>query len=413
MAHIGIVTGAHLCRNPRVVKEATALCEAGHRVTVLGPATDPQLSELDAALVREGGFEHHVVVDVQPGSPTRTRHRLVRRLAVEGVSRFGWQRAEALGYGVQTTLRAAREVDADLIIGHQEVGVYVAAQLLREGYRAGADIEDWHSEDQLLSRPQRPQRILRESEASVLRLGFHVTTTSESLARALADRYRAPTPSVLYNAFPWSDREAMDRGKKDRHDLALPSLHWVSQTIGPGRGLELLCEALALVERPVQVHLRGGSDARTEAWLRARFPSDRGHDLILHGLVSPGELLSRIAEHDVGLALEQKEPPSRDLTVTNKILHYLLGGLAVVATDTEGQREVERAAPGATRLCSLDAASMARAINKLVVEPASLGAAKAAALQAAEDQFCWEQQVSILLESVHSALGEESPRISG
>ena len=31
MAHIGIVTGAHLCRNPRVVKEA-ALREAGHRV---------------------------------------------------------------------------------------------------------------------------------------------------------------------------------------------------------------------------------------------------------------------------------------------------------------------------------------------------------------------------------------------
>ena len=86
MAHIGIVTGAHLCRNPRVVKEATALREAGHRVTVLGPAMDDGLSELDDALVREGGFEHRVVVDLRPGALHRTRHRLVR------AARYGGRR---------------------------------------------------------------------------------------------------------------------------------------------------------------------------------------------------------------------------------------------------------------------------------------------------------------------------------
>jgi glycosyltransferase involved in cell wall biosynthesis len=405
MAHIGIVTGAHLCRNPRVVKEAGALREAGHRVTVLGPALEAGLAEEDVGLAAAGGFEHVYVVDVREHSASRLRHRLVRRAAVEAVGRLGLQRPEALGYGVRDTLAAARELCADLTIGHQEVGVFVAAQLLREGQRAGADIEDWHSEDQLLTRAQRPQRVLRASEAVVLRRGTHVTTTSEALAHALAARYDASEPSVLYNAFPWADREELDGAEEDRSDRSRPSLHWVSQTIGPGRGLETLCEALALVEHPVDVHLRGRSDVATEAWLRAQFPSDRGHRLSLHGLVPAAELLSRIAEHDVGLALEQKEPPSRDLTVTNKVLHYLVGGLAVVATDTGGQREVAAAAPEAVRLCAMDAVSMGEAISAIVAEPAALDAAKAAAVRAARDLFCWERQVPVLLASVERALG--------
>src|SRR5690606_24420904 len=118
MPQIAIVTGAHLCRNPRVVKEATALREAGHEVVVLGPAWDDALSEQDAALVRAGGFEHRVVVDLRPRAGwSRHRHRLVRRLGAEVVARFGAQRPEALGYGVRAMVRAAQREPADLVIG--------------------------------------------------------------------------------------------------------------------------------------------------------------------------------------------------------------------------------------------------------------------------------------------------------
>ena len=406
MAHIGIVTGAHLCRNPRVVKEATALSEAGHRVTVLGPAVEEGLSALDAALVREGGFEHRVVVDLRPGAPRRARHRVGRRLAIEAVARLGWERPEALGYGVRATLTAARSLAADLTIGHQEVGAWVVRALMDEGRTVGADIEDWYSEDLLPeARVGRPVGLLKRCEAQLVRHARHVTTTSQALAEALAEAYGGTAPTPIYNAFPWADRTDLDEVRRDREDRSLPSLHWVSQTIGPGRGLEMACEALRYVTRPVEVHLRGHAEEAEIRWLQDLFPDECGHHLFVHGLVPPAELLARIAEHDVGLALEAYDPPSRGLTVTNKILHYLVAGLAVIATDTAGQAEVAALAPGAVRLCrGGDAAGLAQQVNALVDEPGALERAKVAALEAARLRFNWEHQAEALVSSVERAL---------
>jgi len=59
-------------------------------------------------------------------------------------------------------------------------------------------------------------------------------------------------------------------------------------------------------------------------------------------------LLSRIAEHDIGFAGEMKHCRSRDLTVTNKILQYLLAGIAVVAgnmADPSGDVDAVPCAP--------------------------------------------------------------------
>lgn len=406
MAHIAIVTGAHLCRNPRVVKEATALREAGHRVTVLGPAMSDDLGKLDASLVREGGFEHRVVADIRPGSSSRRHHRMVRRLAIEVCARMGWERPEALGYGVRATLAAARDLGADLTIGHQEVGAWVACALMDEGRTVGADIEDWYSEDLLPeARVGRPIGLLKRCEAQLVRHAPHVTTTSRVLAEALAEAYGGTAPTPIYNAFPWADRTDLDEVRRDREDRSFPSLHWVSQTIGPGRGLEMACEALSHVTRSIEVHLRGYASETDLRWLRNLFPDDLGHRLVIHDLVPPAELLSRIAEHDIGLALEAYAPPSRNLTVTNKILHYLVAGLAVIATDTAGQVEVAAHAPEAIRLFrGGDAVDMGQQINALVAEGGALERAKGAALEAARERFCWEVQRSILVRSVSAAI---------
>jgi glycosyltransferase involved in cell wall biosynthesis len=138
------------------------------------------------------------------------------------------------------------------------------------------------------------------------------------------------------------------------------------------------------------------------------FPSKRNHALYLHGLVPPEDLLSRIAEHDIGMALEQHEPDSRNLTVTNKILHYLLGGLAVVATDTAGQKEVAGQAGDAVRLCSADAPDeMARQLRELLRSENQLDTAQKHAVRAAREEFSWERQVPRLLRSVGEALQQQ------
>src|SRR5262249_26701195 len=150
------------------------------------------------------------------------------------------------------------------------------------------------------------------------------------MSSAFAAAYGCGPPVVIYNAFPWSERQSLDNGTKDRQNPAIPSIHWYSTTLGPGRGLEELIAAIPLLKRDVEVHLRGNPVPGFPESLRSRV-ADRWRDrLFFHSVVPNGELLSRIAEHDIGFAGEQRYCRSRDLTVTNKILHYLLGGLAVV-----------------------------------------------------------------------------------
>jgi glycosyltransferase involved in cell wall biosynthesis len=127
----------------------------------------------------------------------------------------------------------------------------------------------------------------------------------------------------------------------------------------------------------------------------------------LHPLVPNEELASRLAEHDIGFAGEQNYCRSRELTVTNKILHYLLGGLAVVASDTAGQREVAMQAGGAVTLYEPgNPASLAQALRRLIDSPDGLARAKAASLQAAQQTFCWERQEPVLLRHIQEALRE-------
>jgi hypothetical protein len=226
------------------------------------------------------------------------------------------------------------------------------------------------------------------------------------MSRALVVEYGCRKPAAIYNAFAWAERGALDGKIKDRRDQGVPSLHWYSQTLGPGRGLEDLFRALGLVHAEMEVHLRGRLALGAEAWFAALVPAKWKKRVFVHPLVSNAELLSRIAEHDIGFAGELKYCRSRDLTVTNKILHYLLAGLAVVASDTSGQREVAaRALNTAVRSYpSGNARALAEELNMLLSSEGELRTAKAAALIAAERTFCWEQQVPTLLSSIEAAL---------
>lgn len=409
MSGIAIVSSQHMCHNPRVAKEATTLAASGYDTTVFTPSFDESLATEDAELAQRGGFRHWVYADLRPTarSPwTRFWLRAQSRLAREGLHWLGWNQARTLGYGLPRLLSTLRRQGFDLVIGHQEGGIWIAAELQKAGRCVGADIEDWYSRDHLPGQQRRlPIRLLVKCEARVIQGASHLTTTSQAMAEALHRCYGGRPARVLHNVFPWADRERLPGLPRDVRDPRHVSLHWFSQRIGPGRGLEELGRALALVREPVQVHLRGRHDDADAEWVRGFFGPDSPHELALHQLVPARQLLGHIASHDVGLALELNYCENKNLTISNKLFHYLLGGLAVVATDTAGQAEAAAAANGAVCLAKVGSVDeLAAAIQQWVGHPAQLAAAKAAALAAARDHFCWERQAPILLESVARAL---------
>src|SRR5437868_12041914 len=50
--------------------------------------------------------------------------------------------------------------------------------------------------------------------------------------------------------------------------------HWFSQTIGPGRGLEMLLKCLPYIKVPSEIHLRGGYPSSAQQWLEPLIPNE-------------------------------------------------------------------------------------------------------------------------------------------
>jgi glycosyltransferase involved in cell wall biosynthesis len=115
--------------------------------------------------------------------------------------------------------------------------------------------------------------------------------------------------------------------------------------------------------------------------------------------------------HDVGLALEEYESINKDLTASNKIFEYLRAGLAVIATETRGQREVMAECTEAGLLIPPgDPELLTNAMQRMINEPELLLNARNRAAEAAQGTWAWETHSRDLAFSISAALKEASTR---
>ena len=402
--NILILTSAHLCRNPRVVKEATTLGTAGYDVTVMSVSVHPRFEQMDRELMRGLPFKR-LVIDYAADT-TRVQladffQRGATWAARQLCTRFGLESAQTLG-PASALLRYARSFVADLTIVHTEIPIWTAQYLIKEGRRVAVDVEDWYSEDLLFAdRKSRPLKLLRQAEQFALQHAAYTSATSHSMAASLANTYDCPTPIVIRNVFPLQSVSRINRPAGDRP----PKFIWFSQTIGPGRGLELFLAAWSRTRAPSSIHLLGDERPGYCDHLRQLLPVERRGDLQVIPLVTPEELPGKLAEFDLGLALEPHWPLNRDITITNKILQYINAGLGVIATDTAGQTEVLQAAPDCGLLIKAgETTALVRELDALLADPARLRSMQEASRRAAENEFCWAQESPRLLAAVEAAL---------
>jgi len=415
-----IVTPGYISSSPRVVREADALHAAGFDVRVV--FTQGGLTEVrafDDQLLRERPWRASVFRWSASAPSERLayyrsgiRHHVARALSKRGATLDGViARAEGRVYPELASL--AQKEPAELYIGHYPAGLAAAAVASRRhGAALGYDIEDLYAE----TFPPSPS--WNESRTRIIAIERrltgscrHLTAVSDLVADEFAKRYETARPIPIYNCHPWSDRGRMDGLTKERLGADL-SLFWFSQTVGLDRGLQTVIRAAGLARHPVQIHLRGAVDSDTRRVL-AELAEAHGvsRAVHFHPRCAAEELLSRAAEHDVGLALETDTALNRALSVTNKIFLYFVAGISVVATDLPGQGHVMRTAPSAGALYSADdARAIARALDRWVERPESLASAKAAALEAGRARWNAESEGVRLVHSVERAIGHASRR---
>lgn len=391
---------------PRPQKEAEALARAGYQVEILGIWFDSELAARDEAIARGKAWSFRPVVDFRAAGLRRNFLRGRRKFADIAFRKAGVVMPALYSYAAPEMLRAARQARADLTIVHMEAGLWIGEKLLNDGRRVGVDFEDWFSEDLMESaRRGRPIAELKRLEALLGKHCLYSLCTSEAMADAMAAEYGIPKPAVVYNVFPEEDTPAAGT---DREKGETVSLHWFSQTIGEGRGLETLFAALPNVKAPLEIHLRGNLSPARKQWLDELIPEGFRSRVFTHATVPNQELAARIAQHDIGLAVETDAIRNRDVTITNKIFQYMQAGLAVIATDTRGQHEVWDRAGEIGRLIPCDnAAALARAIDELAQNRSLLEDCRRRAREACLTTFSWKRQEETILARVQEALSSK------
>ena len=108
-------------------------------------------------------------------------------------------------------------------------------------------------------------------------------------------------------------------------------------------------------------------------------------------------MISRIAEHDIGIAFEETSPPSRNFTITNKIFHYLQAGIGILATKTKGQTEVHNLAPDAIWMLPKNPLKIAQRIDLLLSDLKKIESMKTASWEAGKEVFAFEKEAKKLM----------------
>ncbi|HVX09730.1 MAG TPA: glycosyltransferase [Pirellulales bacterium] len=313
--------------------------------------------------------------------------RAYARISPELVNAIAAQRCD-LVYGGQTGALAA---------------VAVAARRL--GIPYALDLEDFHSAEMDDGPGSRFTHTLAEQiERRILPGACFLTAGSAAIADAYTEKYGV-RPIPINNTFPLpscAPEISVSAGSELK-------LYWFSQTIGPGRGLEDAIRAMGLAHIPGQLHLRGESTDGYLATLQ-RLAADcaPGLTVVAHEPSPPDSMVDMCRGYDIGLCLEQTHVFNRTICLTNKAFTYMLGGLALVLTDTPGQRPiVDDLAPHVIAYPPGDLTALATGLKSWATNRDKLLQAKVAAWQAAQRRWHWEHSLErgALLDAVAGAIG--------
>ncbi|MBC7400095.1 MAG: glycosyltransferase [Mucilaginibacter sp.] len=395
------ITSGQPSLNPRLVKEADALADAGYTVTVLymywnkwGVAFDKELIATKKwTAICIGGEPQHTANQYLASRIIFKVARLVSR-KTKGRFMADIAAARASYY----LIREAKKHTADLYIGHNLGALPAVVRAAKANNRpCGFDAEDFHRYENS-NDDNNDEVILKISiENKYIPQLNYFTTSSLQIAEAYSKIFEDLKPVVLLNVFPKSNFTVIDNDGPLR-------LFWFSQTIGPNRGLDDIISALQILNKAdFELHLLGDISTSSKDFIDEL--KNSGVNIKFHAPIPPDEIIPFANQFDIGLALENKVPVNRDICLTNKIFTYMQAGLAIIASDTTAQRYFIAKNPTIGQIYTgKDSQAVAVIISNYYKKPALLTAAKNEALRLGHEKYNWEVESVKFLKLVEETL---------
>ncbi|PTM41745.1 hypothetical protein [Bosea sp. 124] len=406
-----LVSPGHLSTNPRLVKEARALEEAGYAVQIVHGYYLPWGVEQDRAIASPGW----TLIPVPFGKKLAPGMRHVRQKLIQALSlqacRIGMRNALTASYaqapvGRDLITTACSAPPADLYIGHYPTGLAAAARAaaLHKAVHA-FDAEDFHLGD-LPNTPANltPNAIIHSIEAAYLTSSSYITAASPLIAQAYREIYGVPEPVSLLNVFPKSNAPSAPSASGTAQPG--PSVYWFSQTIGPGRGLETVVRAIARASSKPHLYLRGTPAVGFKAEIE-NLATDLGVQKRIHFVdPSPPDEMERLGSaYDLGIASEIGNTENRSIALTNKIFSYVLSGIPCLATDIKAHHHLNSENPGFLILYkNHDFEDLSKKIDSFLFDSTQLYLARSHAWTLGQTNFNWDNAKAVFLGLVETAM---------
>lgn len=360
-----------VAHDTRVRREAGTLAAAGHEVTVVHlppPGLEEEPPGLSFAMAPatlrrgRGRLPHAVRLGIEAA-------RLARLAASRRPTAVHAHDAAMLLPG----LAAARRSGAKLVYDSHELATGVP-------YRRGA----W------------PAVVAASERLGVPRADATIAV-SEGIATRLGERYALRHPPAVVRNLPDLPPPGAAPAPDLRGALGVGDAPLILHqgAVAPGRGCEVLLEALSLLDEAHLLFL-GAAGPYAERLRSRAIAAGAGERTHLLEPVPPEALLSHTAQADVGVSLLEDSCENHRLALPNKLFEYLAAGLPVVVADLpEAARLVRQrgvgwcADPG-------DAGSVATALRTALAQRDDEGLRRRLAQAAAE--LNWEGEKRRLLD---------------
>ncbi len=393
-----LITTGHISSNPRLLKEASSLSNAGYEIhIVFTQYLEYLVAEDFKILYTHPDWKYSNFLWTPIKKTLRLKTALVQKITkwIYPVIRLN---ELIINRNYNWQLRRAIEIKADLYIAHNLGALPVAVNAAKANKtKCGFDAEDFHRNEISDDVNSFDVRLKKQIEDKYLEELDYLTAASPLIANAYRGLYPQLNPVVINNVFEIRNQPKINTNKNNGLKL-----FWFSQTIGRSRGLEDIISALNQIENPlIELHLLGKLSVEDAKY----FNKLANFEIRYHKPISPTQIFNLASDFDLGLALELNIPLNRNICLTNKIFTYLVSGLAILASNTKAQERFLQENNNIGELYQTGNVSMlADIITKLFNDRELLNEYKRNALELAESKYNWELEKEKIIKIINKVI---------
>jgi glycosyltransferase involved in cell wall biosynthesis len=373
----------------RVMREATALVEAGYDVTIVDI-----MAEVERPLDED-------ISDVH------MKHVMMPALFIP--TRFKpWFLAKSADMIVRGTLRLMRTT-TDIYHAHDVKGLpacYIAASLRHKPL-----VFDSHEiplDDPNITRWRGLSKLAGSVLTRMLPRCVGVMTASPLYAREITNEFHYPDVATVlnlptYREIPPSNRLRERLGLGPEIRIAL-----YQGNIQANRSLEQLVNAAPFLDPNIVIVMMGNATEATRIELEKLIAEKGVEDRVkIIPAVPYNELLSWTTSADLGLTIF-KPGYTRSIRycLPNKLFEYLMAGLPVLSSQLDAIAEVLKTYEVGQILPSLAPEEIGASINVMLADGEALARMRQNALEAARQEFNWEKEKQKLIQFYQKVLGK-------